>query len=728
MFERFPIYRQLDTMDCGPTCLQMICAFHGISASINQLRQLTNKGNQGTSLLSLKNAAKELGLRVRAFKFPLEQLIKNQQLPAIVPFNNNHFAIVYKATNKKLYVADPAVGKIVMTYAEFQNYWSQGEHTGKALIFEKLPQNITPSIEANQHQPPNGLKTLFQYFLTYKSLVYQMILGASIILLFSLILPFLTQILIDNGVGNGDLNFIYVILAAQTLLFLSKTVAEFIQGWIVAHIGSRVNYLVVADYLSKLLNLPLSFFDRRNLGDVLQRVLDHRKIEEFLTSQSIMILFSILNIIIFSIVMSIYSLLIFGVFLAASLFSIGWATLFLNRRKILDYDWFNESTRNHSSIVQMVDGMVETKLNGAEETRKHTWEEIQNRLFQLRLKKLSIDQYQTGGTMFINEAKNITITFIASIMVVEGQLTIGMLVAIIFMLGQLNAPMEQIIGFITKAQDAKLSMERLLDVHSSPDEDENIPHGMLAIESKDINLENISFSYDKQAAKNVFADLSLHIPQNKVTAIVGTSGSGKTTLLKLLLKIHKPDQGNINIGDRPLSSIKAQDWRKKCACVLQDGYIFSDTILVNIAMDDADINYERVLHAAKMANIHDFIQQLPNGFSTKIGNEGQSLSGGQQQRILIARAIYQNPQYLFLDEATSALDATNEKVIRDNLDYFFKGRTVVIVAHRLSTVKHADKIIVLDKGKVVETGNHDELSRSKGMYFQLVKDQLELGV
>ena len=727
MFNKsFKVVRQLDVMDCGPTCLMMIGLHYDKKYSLKQLRDLCDKGQQGVTLLGINRAAQELGYKTLPLKLSVDLFVKQAKLPCIVHWQGDHYVVVYKIKGEKVYIADPGGGKTIMDKDEFAQMWTMDGENGIALFVESTPK--VDQEHAEHVKPQGGMRRLGGHLLQFKKFLGQLGLGALLGSVLNLIFPFLTQALVDHGIGNQDVNFVYAILIAQVMLFLSRTVTEFIRGWILVHMGARVNIAVISEFLMKLMRLPLSYFSSRNLGDVLQRVADHNKIEEFLTAHSINIVFAMLNLFVFSIIMGLYSGLIFTVFLVGSLASIVWVSLFLNKRKVLDYQQFGHMRANQNAIVQLVNGMPEIKMNQSQESQRWAWESIQGKLFNVRLKSLAVEQYQQAGTLFFNEGKNILITFIAAKEVISGDLTLGMMMAITYILGQMNAPIEQLLQFMRQAQDAKLSMERLGEIQDMKDEKD--VHGVELNESVpkgDVTLRNVDFKYSRHDNANVIDGLSLSIPHNKTTAIVGSSGSGKTTLMKLLLKFFDVNAGNISIGGQDLKFICPDAWRTECGVVMQDGYMFNDTIAKNIAMGNQKVDFDRVVQAARTANIHEEIEKMSQGYQTRIGQEGIGLRGGQSQRILIARAVYKNPEYLFFDEATSALDANNEKTIQENLGEFFQGKTVVVIAHRLSTVKNADQIIVLDKGAIVEQGNHSELTQKKGFYYDLVKNQLELG-
>ncbi len=725
MLKKFPLIRQLEMMDCAPTCLMMISQYFGKKLNPVMVRELCDKGNRGVSLFGIDKAAGELGFNTSAVKLNVKLFIQQAQLPCIIHWKGDHFVVAYKVTKKHVFIADPALGRLKVNHQEFADFWTNDSINGVALFLQ--PNGKFNQIDVYAKVSTNGLSRLLRHLFQFKTLLKQLGIGALTGSLLNLIFPFLTQALVDHGIGNRDINFVYTILIAQLVLFFSRTATEFIRGWILVHVGTRVNIAIISEFLTKLMRLPLSYFGRSNLGDVLQRIADHSKIEEFLTSHSVNIVFSMLNLLIFSIIMALYSGAIFSIFFIGSLLSVIWVMLFLNKRKVLDYRQFTQMTRNQNSIVELIHGMPEIKMNQCETKRKWDWQAIQGKLFRNRLDSLAIEQYQQAGNVFLNEGKNIFITFIAAQQVINGEMTLGMMMAISYILGQMNAPVEQLLSFIRLAQDAKISMERLCEIQDMKEEKNPEIEYVKSIPMGEIKLSHLKFKYGRHDTDYVIDDLSFNIPYNKTTAIVGASGSGKTTLMKLLLKFYTASVGQITIKEQNLKILCSDEWRKNCGVVMQDGYIFNESIAKNIAVGQGRLDYERLIHAAKTANIHDEIEKLPQGYFTKIGQEGVGLSGGQIQRILIARAVYKKPQYLFLDEATSALDANNEKIIHDNLQYFFKGRTVLIIAHRLSTVKDADQIIVLQKGKIVEQGNHEDLAKLKGFYFNLVKNQLELG-
>jgi len=716
-------------MDCGATCLRMIAKHYGKSYTSQTLRKRSYITREGVSLLGISDAAESIGMRTMGVKSCFEKLVTEDVMPFIAHWRQKHFVVVYKITKDKVYVADPAKGKITYTKQEFLKNWIStkvnGEDQGIALILQPTPDFYEQS---DEKVDKTKFRFLFQYLRPHKKLIVQLILGLVLGSLLQLIFPFLTQSIVDFGIANNNLNFIYLVLIAQMTLFISRMTVDFIRSWIMLHISTRINISLISDFLIKLMKLPISFFDTKMTGDLMQRIGDHQRIESFLTGQTLGTLFSLFNLLIFGAVLAWYSMKIFFIFLIGSALYIIWIYLFMKRRRELDYKRFQEASSEQSNVIQLIQGMQEIKLQNAEKQMRWDWERIQVRLFKVSLKGLALSQYQQVGTVFINETKNILISFFAAYAVIQGQMTLGMMLAVQYIIGQLNAPINQFITFIHSLQDAKISLERLGEIHNQDDE-ENIDDEKVAIlpQDKSIQMNNIEFQYDKPHGEMVLKGVNLTIPENKITAIVGTSGSGKTTLVKLLLGFYEVNTGEILIGENKLENFSQAWWRGQIGAVMQEGFIFNDTIAKNIAVGQENVNKEKLLEAVKTANIQEFIESLPLGYNTKIGGEGHGLSQGQKQRILIARAVYKNPQYLFFDEATNSLDANNERIIMDNLNRFFKGRTVVVVAHRLSTVKNADQIVVIEKGKIIETGTHKELTKLRGGYYELVKNQLELG-
>jgi len=727
---RFPFYKQLDSMDCGPTCLRMIAKHYGKIYSLEYLRQNSFLTREGVSLLGISDAAETIGMRSLSVRMAYDKLEDEVPLPCIAHWKQNHFIVVYKIKKDKLHIADPAHGLLKYSKEEFLKGWISTTHNGKdegvLLLLEP-----TPDFHQSEDEPrrdKTGFKFLFSYLLSYKKFILQLFLGMLLGSMLQLIFPFLTQSLVDFGINNQNIGFVYTILLAQLMLFFSRASVDLIRSWILLHIGTRINISIISDFLIKLMKLPMSFFDTKMIGDILQRIGDHRRIETFLTSTTLNSLFSLVNLVIFGIVLVLYSSEIFIVFLVGSIIYILWILIFLKKRKELDYKRFSQLSDNQSNLIQLITGMQEIKLNSAEKHKRWEWEHIRARLFKISLKSLAVNQLQQAGTLFINEFKNIIISFLAAKEVIDGNMTLGMMMAVQYIIGQLNAPINQLLGLIDAAQDAKISLERLGEIHNK-EEEENPDEEKITTfpDNKSLYVNNLDFQYEGPHSELVLNNLTMQVPQGKVTAIVGMSGSGKTTLLKLLLKFYPPVNGEIRLGEGNLANFSNRVWRQKCGVVMQDGYIFPDTIAKNITLGFERIEKDKLLHAVKVANIQEFIETLPLGYNTKIGGDGHGLSQGQRQRILIARAVYKEPEYLFFDEATNALDANNERIIMENLEEFFEGKTVIIIAHRLSTVKKADQIVVLEKGQIVESGTHKELTRLRGIYYNLVKNQLELG-
>jgi ATP-binding cassette subfamily B protein len=726
--KKFLFYKQPDQMDCGPTCLRMIAKSYGKNISLQKLRDISGINREGVSLLGISEAAEKIGFRTSAVRLYLKELAETD-LPVILHWNQNHFVVLYKIKNNRYYVADPAKALITYTEQEFRKHWLYGpiheKLEGITLVLEP-----TPDFYQEEGDTSSGMNLgyLLKYLYRYKSLVVQLLIGLGVGSLLQLILPFLTQSVVDVGINTRNLNFIYVILIAQTMLFVGRISVDFIRSWILLHISTRINISILTDFLAKLMKLPISYFDTKMTGDIMQRMSDQKRIESFLTGSTLSVIFSVFNLIVFSFVLIYYNTGIFLIFITSTVLYSLWVILFLKKRRNLDFKRFDLSAKNQSAVVQLISGMQEIKLNNCEQQKRWEWEHLQAGLFRFNIKSLKLGQYQQAGAFFINEGKNILITFLVAKSVIDGQLTLGAMMAVQYIMGQLNSPIEQMLGFIQQLQDAKISLERLNEIKEMDDEE---PIGKTFIKElptdKSLSLQHITFTYPGAGNDPVLSDVSLDIPAGKTTAIVGMSGSGKTTILKLILRFYEPQKGEIKIGNGYLAQVSFQYWRGLCGVVMQDGFIFSDTIARNIAVGDDYPDMSRLKQAVHIANIHDFIENLPLGLNTKIGAEGNGVSQGQRQRILIARAVYKNPEYILFDEATNSLDSQNEKIIMQNLEEFFKGRTVVVVAHRLSTVIHADNIVVLEKGRIIEQGTHAQLSRSNGVYYNLVKNQLQLG-
>lgn len=717
-------------MDCGPTCLRMIAKYYGRSYSLQSLRERSFITREGVSMLGISDAAEQIGFRTVGVRITLEQLQTEIPLPCILHWNQRHFVVCYKIKKGKYYIADPAASRVVFNEEEFGRCWFsssvEGKDTGTALVLEPGPDFYEQ--EEVDEQKNKKLSYFFRYLTPYKRELMQLVLGMLTVSILQLIMPFLTQSLVDTGIRDSNLSFITLILIAQLVIFIARLSVDFIRSWILLHVNTRINIALISDFLAKLMRLPLHFFDTKMVGDIIQRIGDHNRIESFMTGTSINTLFSFVNFIVFGIVLAYYDLSILGLFLLGNGLYVAWILAFMKYRRELDIKRFAQAASEQSNLFQLITGMQEIKLNNCETEKRWEWERIQVKLFKISIKGLALGQYQQLGSVFFNQTTNILISFIAARAVVSGEMTLGMMMSLTYIVGQLTSPIEQFIGFARSFQDAKISLERLGEIHQREDEEQALALKVNELpENRTLHIEDVSFSYDGADRNYVLEDVDLRIPQHKVTAIVGASGSGKTTLIKLLLGFYDPNKGNIKIGDLSLKYINPHVWRAHTGCVMQDGFIFSDTIAKNIAVGEEVIDKERLLHAVTIANIRDFIDSLPLGYNTKIGMEGNGVSQGQRQRILIARAVYKNPEFIFFDEATNALDANNEREIMEHLHQFYKGKTVVVVAHRLSTVRDADNIVVLDKGRVVEEGTHEMLTERRGVYYKLVKNQLELG-
>lgn len=744
----FPHYLQHDVMDCGPSCIRMIAKHYGHSFNLQTLREKSFITREGVSMLGISDAAESIGFRTQGVRISYEQLLDDVPLPCILHWNQNHFVVLYQISRRftlfptksgfrdkesqhdRLYISDPASGLITYTKDEFLGCWASTKHKGvdkgTALILYTTPAFYDQEDEKAQSKA--NLRYFFRYLKPHRSQLVQLALGMLLSSVVSLIFPFLSQTMVDVGIGNRNLNLITLILIAQLVLFVTQLAMDFIRSWIVLHMTTRLSISLISDFLIKLMRLPLGYFDTKMVGDIMQRIGDHGRIQSFLTGTSLSVLFSFANFIVFAFILAYFNPLILGIFLVGNTLYVLWVLSFMKYRRELDYKRFTQSSADQSNMVELITGMQEIKLCNSEKQKRWKWERIQVKRFKISIRGLALGQYQQTGSIFFNQATSLIISYIAARSVLEGQMTLGMMMSLSYIIGQLSGPIGQFIGFTQSLQDAKISLERLGEIHNKEDEEDlaDIKLNQLP-DNRTIHIRDLWFSYDGADRDYVLEDINLDIPAGKTTAIVGASGSGKTTLVKLLLGFYPPNKGTIHIDQTPLKNINTHLWRQKTGAVMQEGFIFSDTIAGNIAVGEDDIDKKRLLQAVKIANIREYIDGLPLGYNTKIGMEGKGVSQGQKQRLLIARTVYKDPDYLFFDEATNSLDATNEREIMDHLTAFNKNRTVVIVAHRLSTVQKADTIVVLDKGRIVEQGNHRELTNKQGVYYQLVKNQLELG-
>lgn len=750
----FPHYTQLDAMDCGPTSLKIVAQFYGKHYSLQNLRERCHISREGVSLLGISDAAESIGLRTTGVKITWEQLRDEANLPCIVHWNQQHFVVVYRIAKQHgqwwIWVSDPASGLLKYNEEQFRTAWEQSrelpdfvatlseqqkgrvpvlfnvsEGKGIALLLEPTSQFYK---ETGDEDKRMKFCDLAQYLRPYKNYLVQLVLAMLTTSVLSLILPFLTQSVVDTGIGTGNLSFVVMLLIAQVVLTLGQMANNLIRNWLMLHMTTRISISLISDFLAKLMRLPIAFFDSKMVGDIMQRIGDYSRIQSFLTGSLLNMVMAIVTFLIYGAVMGGYDITILCVFLLGSMLYVGWILLFMKRRRKLDYMRFQEASANQSNIVQLIGGMQDIKLNNCEKQKRWEWERIQARLFQVSIKGLTLGQSQEVGGTFIDQTKNVVISFLAASAVIDGNMTLGMMVALQYIIGQLNAPLSQFIQFVQATQDAKISLERLSEIQEKDDEEPADEERIREIpEHADIEFRSVVFQYEGPHSDKVLNDINLTIPADKVTAIVGASGSGKTTMLKMMLGFYQPVEGEVALAGKKIARYSASCWRRECGTVMQEGFVFSDTIANNIGVSDDVPDMRRVRQAAAIANIDDFIDQLPLGYNTRIGADGHGLSTGQKQRLLIARAAYKNAKYLFFDEATNSLDANNERTIMERLEKLFENKTVVIVAHRLSTVKNADNIVVLDHGRIVEQGTHAELTAKRGYYYELVKNQLELG-
>lgn len=724
LLNRFPVEYQMDSQDCGPACLKIIAKHFGKFYSLQSLRDKCGITKEGVSLLDLSTGAESIGLRTLAIKCTIDDIVNSVPFPAIIFWKDSHFVVVYHANKKYIWISDPAKGRIKYTHEEFKKGWYQkGAKQGVLLAIE--PTAEFKDSKAEREQRKNTFSSILKYFTPYQrnfTLIFVIML---LVTALQGMLPFISKAVIDVGIKTSDVNFINMVLIGNISILLSIMIFNVIRDWILMHITARVNIALISDYLIKLMKLPVTFFENKLLGDILQRAQDHERIRSFIMNNSLSLIFSILTFVVFSIILLIYNAIIFYIFISGSILYAGWVLLFLNIRKKMDWEYFELLSKNQSYWVETVSSIQDIKIYNYEKHRRWKWEEIQARLYHVNKRVLAITNAQNLGAQFIESIKNMGIVFFCATAVIKGEITFGVMISTQFIIGMLNGPLVQFINFIVSAQYAKISFLRINEIKQLEDEEELLSVGSTTIlpENKSLILDNVNFQYTVNSPL-VLHNIYLHIPENKVTAIVGGSGCGKSTLLKLLVRLYKPSYGDIKMDKMNVNAINLRQWRSMCGVVMQDGKIFSDTILNNIVLDDEHIDYEQLRKVCRIAQIEDEINAMPKGFETNIGENGRGLSGGQKQRLLIARALYRNPQYLFLDEATNALDTINEKKIVEALNNAFLQRTVIVVAHRLSTIRNADQIVVLDKGYIVEVGNHDSLMERKGHYFQMIASQM----
>lgn len=724
---QFPWEYQMDAKDCGPACIKMIAKYYGKYYSLQYLRDLCGITREGVSFLDISYAAEKIGLRTVAVKATMENLTNRIPLPCIIHWDQHHFVVVYKTKKGKIYVSDPAKGLLSYPEEDFKDRWyKEGEEFGMLMVLE--PMANFKQIEAHERiERFKSFENLLNYFTPYKKafgILFAIMLIATGL---QAVLPFISKSVIDIGIYTQDISFIYMMLIGNIVLLLSITLSNVLRDWVLLHVSTRVNISLISDYLIKLMKLPVTFFENKLVGDILQRAGDHERIRSFVMNNSLGMFFSIITFVVFSIILLIYNSMIFFIFIAGSGIYVAWIFTFLSIRKKLDWEYFELNAKNQSYWVETIENVQEIKINNYEDLKRWKWEAIQARIYRLNLKVLKINNAQSLGAQFINSMMNIAVTFYCAIAVINGDITFGVMISTQFIIGMLNGPVAQLVSFMQSAQYAKISFMRINEIHQLKDEDDSSPvvsNSLSLPLDKSLYLKNVSFQYSRNAPL-VLKNITLQIPKGKVTAIVGDSGCGKSTLLKLLLRLYMPSYGEICMGDMNVNNISLRNWRAKCGCVMQDGKLFNDTIQNNIVLDDANIDYDALQKAVEVSNISHEIEAMPQGYQTMIGEMGRGLSGGQRQRVLIARALYKDPDYLFLDEATNALDTINEQKIVKALNNVFKNRTVIVVAHRLSTIRRADQIIVLKAGIIIETGNHQSLMTNKQYYYNLIQSQYE---
>jgi ATP-binding cassette subfamily B protein len=725
--QKLPFFKQPEAMDCGPTCLKMVVGYYGKTFPLQYFRRICSLTRQGTTLAGLTQAAEQLGFKTLAAEVPFDKLIQKIPLPCILHWEKGHYVVLHHTTPRYVHIADPALdGKVKLNRADFLKAWEieEGSAKGRVLLLEPTD-TFYNTAEMDDHTA--SLWSLTRYLKVHRKTLLPVVFSLLLASGFSLAIPLLTQLIVDKGINAKNTNLLLLICIGQLMLFSGRMLMDFIRARWLFKIGAKTSIIMLKEFLARLMRLPFSFFDNRQAGDNMQRVTDNQRVEDFLTSSLIGFVMSLITLVVLGGVLLYYNWQIFSIFLLGAVLSFAWSNSFKQRRKIIDQKKFKVLSANQQLLLEIFYAMQEIKLTGSEEEKKELWEGLQDRSYGLKLESLQLDQLMQGLGSFINEIKNVLITYTAAMLVIHGHITLGGMLAITYICGQLNAPIVQIIEFVRVSQNTRFILQRMEEVHQEPEEDFEVDETVLPEQPAEIRLQNVAFQYGSRNMPFVLNNINLTIPAGKVTAIVGMSGSGKTTLIKLLLKFYQTTRGGITIGDQSIEQLHARQWRQRCGVVMQDGYIFMDTIANNIYVGAAEKDQERLYKAAELANMHDFFLSMPFGYSTVVGKDGYGLSEGQKQRLLIARLIYRNPAYIFLDEATNSLDANNELTIVNNLNQFFKNKTVLIVAHRLSTVKNADQIVVLHNGELVEIGTHESLVGARGSYYNLIKNQLELG-
>lgn len=719
--------RQFDQMDCGPSCIRMVASAYGKDYPLSYLRSLSHLTREGVSIAGIRDALQQIGLRSATFEMTFEQLREHCPLPAILHWEQNHFVVLYdvrrsRVTGKwKYYVANPAYGKHTFDEEGMAHYWLN-DTKGVVIAIEPTEQfDKIPEVK----QKHSLLRFARKYVWPFKLEMSQSAVGMLLGILLSLVTPFLTQTMVDDGIGLRNMSVILSIMVAQMFIFLGSFSMNLISSWVSLYMSTRINIHILSDYLTKLLRLPMTFFETKSVGDYQQRLGDHARLQGFVTYGTLQTFFSIVSVPFYLVIIGWYSPVILGAYLLLTALSTMWMAYFFRRRKALDYEQFKVNSENQNKQFELLQGITDIKLNAYETYKLNEWRELQERQYRMSQKVLRLGQVQETGFALIGQLRNIFITCWIAVEVVNGNLTLGMMMSISAIIGQVNGPLSQLIGFLQQLQDARISLERSEEVHLCHDEDNEAQQQVPADHPLDIEVCDLSFSYTGSVGNPALSHISLKIPAGSMTAIVGESGSGKTTLMKLLLKFYQPTSGHILLGECDLQQYAAHSVRHASGIVMQDNFLFSDTVLRNICLGEAE-NAEKLAEATHVACLDDYLSRQPLGLRTKVGSEGMGVSGGEKQRIMIARAVYKNPQYLMLDEATSSLDAENERRITEAIDGRFKGRTRIVIAHRLSTVKNADQIVVLRHGQVVEVGTHAQLIAHKGYYYELIKNQLEL--